>query len=70
MTIIRKDKGKAWRGVCKKALLAFIEDHEREWQVRDGRVFFETESAAKVKVPSKALIAQSLAYANELERIV
>jgi 26S proteasome regulatory subunit N12 len=52
------------------ALLAFIENHEREWQVRDGRVFFETASAAKVKVPSKALITQSLAYANELERIV
>ena len=53
-----------------KALHEFIAEHERAWQVKDGRVVFEEASTTKAKVPSKALIAQSLSYANELERIV
>ena len=49
----------------------FIEDTERDWQVRDGRVWFGDVGGAKASsIPSKALIASSLQYANELERIV
>ena len=53
-----------------QVLLSFIEDHERNWQVQDGRVYFGEANTTKTMVPSKLLISQSLSYANELERIV
>ena len=48
----------------------FIESTEREWEMRDGRVWFAASGSQQVRVPSKQLIHSSLSYANELERIV
>jgi len=42
----------------------------REWVLRDGRVFFEADTAEKKEVPAIALISETLHYAKELERIV
>ena len=41
-----------------------------DWRIQDGRLMFQAQEAAKVEIPSMRLIAQSLSYANELERIV
>ena len=51
-------------------LSQFIESTEREWQLKEGRVWFAASGSQQVRVPSKQLIQSSLSYANELERIV
>ncbi|GKU90840.1 hypothetical protein SLEP1_g4784 [Rubroshorea leprosula] len=53
-------------------LLEYIEAEHREWEVKDGAVFFQKakESTPCKEIPSLQLIDQTLSYARELERIV
>jgi len=43
---------------------------ERQWEVRDGTVYFEADSNEKKEVPAMETISEMLHYAKELERIV
>ncbi|GLT25203.1 hypothetical protein SLA2020_003480 [Shorea laevis] len=53
-------------------LLEYIGAEHREWEVKDGAVFFQKakESTPCKEIPSLQLINQTLNYARELEQIV
>lgn len=52
-------------------LLAYVADNRPEWLVADGAIHFEGVKSKKVQeIPSMRLIAETLSYATEIERIV
>ena len=51
-------------------LEAFVQESRPLWEMRDGRLWFTAAEGGKVQIPSMKLVAQTLSYANELERIV
>jgi 26S proteasome regulatory subunit N12 len=56
---------------CMAALLTYI-SVQRGWQINlmEGTITFARKSEEKAEIPKEKLIAQSLAYARELEQIV
>ena len=51
-------------------LLAYVQEKQPAWHVEAGVIHFNAAQAARLEVPAMTLIANSLAYATELERIV
>jgi len=43
---------------------------EREWEVRDGRIYFPVEESEKEAMSSNKIIENTIGYAQELETIV
>ncbi|KAI5813793.1 SAC3/GANP/Nin1/mts3/eIF-3 p25 family-domain-containing protein [Pyronema omphalodes] len=43
---------------------------ERNWEVRDGRIYFPQEEAGKASLSSQSIINYAIGYAQELENIV
>ena len=43
---------------------------QREWELRDGRIYFPVEEAEKEAVSSNNIINNTIGYAQELETIV
>ena len=49
----------------------YVADNRPEWLVADGAIHFEGAKSKKVQeIPSMRLIAETLSYATEIERIV
>merc|ERR1719215_1787900 len=51
-------------------LLSYIETNQPEWHVEAGTILFNAAQKSRLAVPAMSLIANSLHYATELEKIV
>jgi 26S proteasome regulatory subunit N12 len=43
---------------------------QREWEVRDGRIYFPVEEGEKEALSNNKIIENTIGYAQELETIV
>jgi hypothetical protein len=68
---LRTDASSDLEGACFNLLIIRFLSAQRGWEVKDGRVNVQKkEGDNKAQVPSLQIIAQTLQYVKELERIV